>query len=209
MTFEEYNDGKSISGSTVGGFDISDNDLTSLKGCPSTVKGECHIGRNDLTSLEFCPSTVTKDFKCYSNDLTSLKHGPTKVGGSYYCYNNPLTSLEGAPVACKSFDCSSTDITSLKHSPRTIIDSFVANNCAYLTTLEDAPKKMSLTFSIRGNINLKNPKKQILKYQIQAFDYETDDGNFTFEDIKDEFLAHSLHSKVQSKGFRALLGIEK
>ena len=91
-----------------GDIDCSDNNLTSLKGCPKEVKG---------------------NFNCYDNKLTTLKGGPQKVSGIFDCGSNNLTTLEGAPkeVGC-SFDCSSNQLKSLKGMPKKIDGEF---NCRF------------------------------------------------------------------------------
>ena len=45
-----------------GYFYCSDNQLTSLKGCPTTVSGSFSCRDNKLTSLEGCPTTVGNSF---------------------------------------------------------------------------------------------------------------------------------------------------
>jgi len=77
-------------GKITGDFGCSQNSLTSLNGCPTTVNGIFWCNCNNLTSLEFTPSYVGGDFGCSHNNLTSLEFAPSKVGGGFYCYNNPL-----------------------------------------------------------------------------------------------------------------------
>ena len=72
-----------------GDFDCYNNQLTSLKGCPTSVGGGFYCSNNQLTSLEGCPTSVGRYFNCSGNRLTSLKGCPTKVGGDFYCWNNP------------------------------------------------------------------------------------------------------------------------
>ena len=52
---------------------------------------------NNLTSLEGAPSVVKGNFSCFNNNLTSLEGAPSAVKGDFYCSYNNLTSLEGAP----------------------------------------------------------------------------------------------------------------
>jgi hypothetical protein len=74
-------------GKVTGNFNCSDNDLTSLKHCPTTIVGDFYCSSNELTSLEHGPITISGDFYCSNNLLTSLEHGPT-VLGNFYCFNN-------------------------------------------------------------------------------------------------------------------------
>jgi hypothetical protein len=61
-------------GKVYGGFDISDNKFTSLRGCPT------HVYETD---------NLKGSFKCFGNNLTSLKEGPKRVDGVYICHTNP------------------------------------------------------------------------------------------------------------------------
>jgi hypothetical protein len=72
-----------------GYFYCSDNELTSLEGCPLSVGVSFYCSDNKLTSLEGCPSSVGVDFWCFDNKLTSLEGCPSSVGGSFYCSGNP------------------------------------------------------------------------------------------------------------------------
>ncbi len=77
-----------------------------------------------------------------------------------------LTSLKGSPKEChQQFNCSNNNLTSLEYSPKLINDYFLCYN----------------------NFLLKNQRKQIIKYQIRAMAYYTDEGQFRFEDIQKEF----------------------
>ena len=84
-----------------GNFYCGYNNLTSLKGCPTTVNGNFYCYNNQLTSLEGCPKYVGGNFYCQDNRLTSLEGCPTTVNGNFYCGNNKLTSLEGCPEFIK------------------------------------------------------------------------------------------------------------
>ena len=74
--------------------DCSNNQLTSLDGCPEGVT-TLLCSNNQLTSLDGCPENVTKLY-CLSNQLTSLDGCPKNVT-ELDCSNNQLTSLDGCP----------------------------------------------------------------------------------------------------------------
>ena len=76
-------------------FSCFNNNLTSLEGAPSVVKGNFSCFNNNLTSLEGAPSAVKGDFYCSYNNLTSLEGAPSVVKGVFSCSNNKLTSLAG------------------------------------------------------------------------------------------------------------------
>ena len=85
-----------------GYFDCSNNHLTSLVGCPSSVGNDFYCYNNQLTSLVGCPSSVGGDFYCYNNQLTSLVGCPSSVGDDFYCYNNKTKfTKEDVKKLCK------------------------------------------------------------------------------------------------------------
>ena len=121
---------------------VSLNQKLSVKKLPvkfKTVDGYFDISNNGLTSLEGCPKTVTRDFNCSRNNLTSLFEGPTDVG-DFDCSFNQLKNLSYAPKEVKgNFDCSNNQIDSIKGMPRTIKGFF---KCSYnkISTLKGVPK---------------------------------------------------------------------
>ena len=77
-------------------FDCSDNQLTSLDGCPREVDGYFSCSYNNLTSLKGAPRDVSDSFFCRANSLTTLKGAPKFVGKHFSCTDNPdLKSLDG------------------------------------------------------------------------------------------------------------------
>ena len=156
-------------------FDCSNNNLTSLKGCPRVVNGGFYCDSNpDLTSLEGCPEIVGEDFICWATGIDSLKYapkhiygsfhcnrninlinltnGPTTVGGGYYAQMGSLKSLEGAPVAITgNMDCSFNKLTSLKWAPTTIHNGYF--NCEgnkLLKSLKHATVPIKSSFHCGG-----------------------------------------------------------
>ncbi len=75
----------------VGGdFDCSNNQLTSLEGCPESVGVNFYCDNNKLASLEGCPREVGGDFNCAVNRIVKLDFIPDYVGGDFNIRNNPL-----------------------------------------------------------------------------------------------------------------------
>lgn len=141
------------------------NELKEFKNLNPKKIVDLNIFRKELTSLEGCPKEV-EQFICSKNKLTTLEGSPSKVLSDYLCSYNNLTSLKGIQKEINGvFDCSS-------------------NN---LKTLEDCPKLIKKYLNCKNNPELKNAKDLIIKYQIKAQKYYTDEGDFTFEDIKEEF----------------------
>ncbi len=59
------------------------------------VSGYFNCSNNNLTTLEGCPKKVDGFFDCSNNKLVSLDGIPEYIRGSLMCYRNPLKSLEG------------------------------------------------------------------------------------------------------------------
>ena len=67
----------------TGYFDCSNNNLTTLKGCPKWIGGWFSCHDNQLTSLEFSPDYVGDYFSCSYNKLTD-NYCETEIGGYFY-----------------------------------------------------------------------------------------------------------------------------
>lgn len=114
------------------------------------VDGYFDISNNNLATLEGCPKIVTKDFNCSKNKLSSLFDGPTEAG-EFDCSHNTLKNLSYAPKEVKgSFNCSFNELTSIKGSPRTIKGHF---NCSdnKLVSLKGGPKYIDTLFDCSHN----------------------------------------------------------
>ena len=113
-------DGKKITEKTSSepwfdNFYCNNNQLTSLKGAPTSVGGYFSCSDNKLTSLKGAPSSVGGYFSCSHNLLTSLEGAPSSVGDGFSCSDNKLTSLKGAPSSVGGgFSCSDNKLASLK-----------------------------------------------------------------------------------------------
>uniref|UniRef100_UPI0040489CD3 hypothetical protein n=1 Tax=Aliarcobacter sp. TaxID=2321116 RepID=UPI0040489CD3 len=115
-----------------------------------TVDGYFDISNNKLVTLEGCPSIVTRDFNCSNNNLTSLFEGPNDVG-DFDCSHNELVNLSYAPKEVKgNFDCSHNQITSIKGSPRTIKGFFKCSNNK-ISSLKGGPKYIETYFDCSEN----------------------------------------------------------
>jgi len=74
----------------VTNLDCSDNQLTTLNGCPTSVT-RLNCSDNQLTSLVGCPNSVTW-LSCTNNQLTTLNGFPSSVT-SLYCFGNNLDPI--------------------------------------------------------------------------------------------------------------------
>ena len=140
--------------------------------------------------------------KCYS--------GENDIGVA----NEGLTSLEGSPKALDkskdtSFNARENLFKNLIGAPQSLGGYFHCSNNPNLESLEGGPKDSGALFNCKNCPKLKNPKMQILKYRIKADEYNTDDGDFKFEDIKEEFELHDMNNRVSRPSMRKLLGLDK
>ena len=107
-----------------GYFDISNNNLTSLVGCPKVVSRDFNFSKNKLTSLFDCPIEVG-EFDCSHNLLKNLSYGPKEVKGNYNCSFNELISIKASPRTVKGFfKCNDNKLVSLDGGPKNIDDDF-------------------------------------------------------------------------------------
>jgi hypothetical protein len=84
-----------------GGVDLGHKGLTKLPLKFNKVSGHFFCDDNQLTNLKGAPSSVGGIFDCSDNQLTTLKDAPKSVVAEFYCYNNKLISLKG--LEFKSF----------------------------------------------------------------------------------------------------------
>ena len=91
----------------TGWFDCSENELTSLEGCPNIVNGDFYCSYNQLTSLKYCPRVIFGSLYCRKNKLISLNDCcHTIVDGNFNCTINDLTikGLEKLPLINKKIE---------------------------------------------------------------------------------------------------------
>lgn len=104
----------------TGTFWCSNNQLTSLQGCPKEVRGDFYCYDNQLKSLKGAPRKIGGGFFCSNNELTSLRHAPASVAGNFYCHGNKLESLRFAPkTVAGEFHCYDNRLATLEHAPKT------------------------------------------------------------------------------------------
>ncbi len=111
-----------------GYFNIANNDLISLEGCPQKVGKDFDCSNNKISSL-FGGPQIVGDFNCSFNELKKdLSYGPKEVLGYYNCSNNRLISIEGAPRSIiEYFNCENNLITTLQGGPKYVDGYF---NCS-------------------------------------------------------------------------------
>ncbi len=108
-------------------------------------------------------------------EITSLEGCYNEVQGNVILNFNRLKDLEYCPEIVKGdFDCSFNFLKTLKYFPKIIEGVFYCNN----------------------NLQLHNPKKQIIENGIKAKKYITDEGDFTFDEINKEIILYKKKLKL-------------
>jgi len=187
--------GLDIHNETVGGFDCSYNDLTSLEFGPEYVYGDYKCQYNELTSLQYCPIEIYGDFNCGGNQIRTLDHLPHSIRGSFDCSTNMITEFildltEELGEINGDFNCSSNKLTSLYRCPSTIHGYFDCSDND-LEDLDDYPNDVGGGFYCRNNKWKKPiPIKTIKKFDIDIEDLYTDNQKekFSSYDFQYEYL---------------------
>lgn len=71
--------------SVKGTFDCSDNQLTTLKGCPLEITGSFFCERNNLERLDYLPNKIGEGKGVFSDNIHGV--GTEMVGGIIVTYN--------------------------------------------------------------------------------------------------------------------------
>ena len=156
-------------------FFCSQNNLTTLKGCPREVGGRFTCNHNNLTTLSGSPESVGGHFNCSNNYLTTLEGSPKSVGDGFDCDGNNLTSLEGSPkYVTRTFHCANNNLTDLKGSPKSIGGGFYCHTNPIGSIFDKVDIDFIRTFKTfkiikDGVIDLKR-----LKYLMSMFDLPID-----------------------------------
>ena len=69
------------------------------------IRGVFNVSNSNLTSLKGCPNKCNIFYCNHCNNLTSLEGAPNRCRSFYCNHCNNLTSLEGAPKECIIFSC--------------------------------------------------------------------------------------------------------
>lgn len=140
-------------GTVIGGFNINNNNLTSMEGFPKKIiNGSLAASDNKITSLKGCPVEIDGDLHVSNNDLTDLEFFPEKVR-CVYLGNNKLTSLKGCPKVIDGdfILTNNLSLTSFKYGPEIVYGDYSAIDCN-IQTLEYLPKSIkSKSLNIYGN----------------------------------------------------------
>jgi hypothetical protein len=135
-------------------YDISDNKLTSLKNCPSFVKGNFNCSLNNLTSLRDGPQEVQGSYNCADNKITSLDGIAKIIGGGVDVSYNQLTSLQGIPIlkSNRTLNAGDNKITSLiGYGFESIEFNTFAVAVNKLTSLAGSPYRVNANYECDAN----------------------------------------------------------
>jgi hypothetical protein len=111
------------------------------------VTGSFDISNNSLESLIGCPSEVGSEFNCSGNLLSSLEGGPKKAP-DYFCANNYLISLDGISEDAQNISAPGNSLENiLALNGRSIKENLFLNN-NFLKSLEGCPKEIGGSLDI-------------------------------------------------------------
>ena len=65
------------------------------------VEGDLDVSNSNLSSLKGMPKKITGNFNCSGNKLKNLKGGPKEVGKHYNCSHNPIKDYGDMPSKLK------------------------------------------------------------------------------------------------------------
>jgi hypothetical protein len=91
------------------------NELGDMEKLPvkfGKVSGNFNIRNNKLTTLEGCPYYIGSNFSCHNNRLTTIEGCPKIINGYVWCSRNTLTTLKGIEK-CEifgDFNCQNNNI---------------------------------------------------------------------------------------------------
>jgi hypothetical protein len=113
--------------------DLSGMNITSLEGLLPSLEGltTLVISDNQITSLQGLPSTLT-ELVIWGNQITSLEGIPSTLT-TLDISNNRITSLQGLPSTLTTLDISRNRITSLQGLPSTLTELVIY--CNLITSL--------------------------------------------------------------------------
>lgn len=112
-----------------GNFDCTNNNMTSLEGCPIKIKGNFYCSYNKLESLKGCPKEIGGSFICRKNKLLSLKYCPQIINGTFDCSFNEIKNFENSPKIVKGiFDCTYNEIENLNGLTKNLYGKFYGEN---------------------------------------------------------------------------------
>lgn len=154
-------------GRVSGYFNCSENFLTSLQGCPSSVGGDFRCSMNmPLKSLQFCPPVVGQNFYCYCSQLTSLQYCPPTIVGNFSCFSNKLTSLEYCPdYVGRNFVCSDNHLTTLDHCPSVVGETFMCERNPLIINEDNEHVWMQLISKHRAIYScLQEPTEKLMNF---------------------------------------------
>ncbi len=164
----------------TGDFLISDNRITSLRGCPREVGGDFSCSRNKITNLIGGPEFVGSEYFANSNYLlNSLEGSPTHVGKDFNLYsNNKLTSLKGCPLILNNLDISDCQYLKIIDISVEVKKFIILHNSG----LDSVLKKYNV-FNYTGNILDQNILRIIFEHGID-YDIFNSDGSVNEKNVK-------------------------
>lgn len=129
MNIKEYSIDDDLSVTVIDDVRIDNKQLKEIPVQFKLVSGDFICSNNELTSLRGCPEEIYRGFCCANNKLVNLVGGPFTVGDFYDCRHNSLENLEGAPdFVGENFNCEGNQITELDYFPLKVDGNFICRS---------------------------------------------------------------------------------
>jgi hypothetical protein len=159
-------------------FDISHNNLTSLKGSPHTVR-DFRCNDNNLKTLEFGPDIVNRIYHCSYNQIETLEFLPSFIKDSFDCDHNKLKSLKGLEKFEELYTLFVThnELSSLEYAPKRIIYALHINH-NQLTDLNHLPEKLRVVLCSNNPLTpecLKDIPENLVAFDFSATQISVED----------------------------------
>jgi hypothetical protein len=153
------------------------------------IKGYFDISNNSLTSLKGCPKWIQHSFSCSYNNLSSLDYAPDYVGSTFYATRNPnvdqtiineftkrLKMNNQFSIIDESFKKGSDKISNLNIGKVIMIKKWLD-----LNGIDDYQINSDLTISVIGDVYIEHPSDfpDYVQFKSVYGNFSASGGNLT------------------------------
>lgn len=173
------------------------------------IEGSIDLSENNISSLKGIQKKVKTDFNVGGNALSTLLGGPEEVAGTYFCSNCALPNLEGVAQSMKGLNASNNRVNTLNHLKNVhITESLILHN-NHLTRLEGLPlmitylmisdnpiEEYSTLFSLNQLEKIHMP--DLLKKNRNLMKLDGDKLTHYFEKLHAQYEKHILDNEIKN-----------
>jgi hypothetical protein len=174
MNIKNYTINQDLTVDVDGNVDLIKQKLKTIPVQFGEINGNFYCWYNDLTSLEGCPHTVKGSFFCNFNKLDNLKGGPKYVLDEYNCSCSTLKSLEGCALEVGTLNfrknklVSMIGISPIIHKRLSIIQNDINDLSPLLTITTNPTIILHINDPYRVQDTSKIPERYIDNWRIVA-----------------------------------------